>query len=95
LLGKTCSEGGDDPWPVILPGEEKPVSSARIGEYITDELLYYYNFYLTTKKCGNPLASGWTNWPPWMHQLVLRFDNVVDEVCYYNQRMSYKQAGVM
>ena len=94
LLGKTESEGAGDPWPVIVPGEEKPVSSAKIGEYITSELLFYHRFYLNTKHCGPPFSAGWTSWPPWVPQLIMHFDNAFDAVRCHNERMAYKQAGV-
>jgi len=88
------SEGGDDPWPVVLPGERKPISSARIEEYITSEFFFYYKFYINTKHSGSPFPAGWTSWPPWVPQLLAHFDTAVEAVRNHNEAMAYKQAGI-
>jgi hypothetical protein len=91
LVGKTESEGGDDPWPVVLPGEEKPLPSNKIGEYVTGEFWHYYQFYINTKHCGLPFAAGWTDWPAWVPQLISHFDSVIEQVRNYNERMAYQE----
>jgi len=93
LLGKTESEGFEEPWPVELPGESKPLSSAKIGEYINSELFYYYRFYINTRHCGSPLLPGWTEWPAWVPQLITYFDNTIEIVQRYNERKAYRQRG--
>ena len=90
MLGKTGSEYSDDPLPVVLPGEKKPVSSAKIGEYINDAFWYYYQFYTNTKHCGPPLAGVWTDWPGWIPQLISHFDSAVDLVRAHNEREAWR-----
>ena len=93
-MGRTNSEGGGDPFPVELPGEEKPVISSKIGEYVNSEFLYYYQVYSNTKHCGQPLAGAWTDWPGWIPQLMSHFDSAVDKVRAHNEREAYRMAGV-
>ena len=92
LLGKTESEGGGDPWPIVLPGEEKPISSSKIGEHVNSELIYYWKIYQNTKCSGPPLPSGWIEWPAWLPQLILHFDNAIESVRSYNEGQAYKLA---
>jgi hypothetical protein len=93
LLGKTKSETGE-PWPVIVPGEDKPVSSCKIGEYVNAELCHYWQFYTNTKHAGLPFAEGWTQWPAWVPQLLAHFDHAADAVRAHNEREAYRNAGV-
>jgi len=79
-MGKTESEGGNDPLPIVVPGLDEPLLSSKIGEYVTNELLFYYRFYLNTKHSGPPFSAGWTSWPPWVPQLILCFDNAIEAV---------------
>jgi len=90
LLGKTESESIDDPWPITLPGEEKPISSSKIGGYINEDFGYYYQFYTKTKHAGAPLSGGWTEWPAWIPQLISYFDNAIEAVKIHNEREAYK-----
>jgi hypothetical protein len=90
LLGKTQSEGGDDPWPVVLPGEDKPLPSNKIGDYVNGEFFHYYQFYINTKHAGPPFAGGWTEWPAWVAQLLTYFDNAIDVVRAHNERLAYE-----
>jgi hypothetical protein len=78
LSGRTENEGASDPWPVTLPGEDKPVRSDRVEEYVNDEFFYYYNFYTNCKHAGNPWNTGWLDWPPWTVQLMSVFDGIID-----------------
>ena len=94
LQGKTESYGsGDDPFAVTLPGESRPVKSSDIGKYVNNEFFYYYKFYLNCKHSGPPLPGGWAEWPPWVCQLLLHFDNAVDTVRRCNELEAYRQAG--
>jgi hypothetical protein len=86
LSGRTENEGGADPWPVRLPGEEKPVSSARVEEYVNGEFFYYYNFFSNCKHAGSPWPSGWLDWPPWTVQLMTAFDGIIDRERRDNER---------
>jgi hypothetical protein len=79
---------------VILPGEKKPLASDKIGEYVNGEFLHYYQFYINTKHAGPPFSGGWTQWPPWVPQLLAYFDNAVDTVRAYNDCQAYEQARV-
>jgi len=94
LAGKTDAEYTDDPWPIVVPGGDRPLSSNKIGEYVNGEFFHYYRFYLNTKHCGPPFAPGWTEWPAWVCQLIARFDSDVDLVRAHNEREAYRQAGV-
>jgi hypothetical protein len=87
LLGKTKNEDAADPWPVEVPGEEKPVSSARIEEFVNEEFFYYYNFFTNCKRLGNPYPSGWLDWPPWTVQIMTAFGTVIDRE---NKNNEYK-----
>jgi hypothetical protein len=78
LLGKTENYGISDPWPIVVPGEAKPISSARVEEYVNAEFYYYYNFYTGCKHAGNPYPGGWIEWPPWTVQLITAFDTIID-----------------
>jgi len=91
LLGKTESEGGDDPWPIVLPGEKKPVASNKIGKYVNGELGHYLQFYTNTKHAGPPFSGGWTEWPAWIPQLLAHFDNAIDIVKAHNERLAYQR----
>jgi hypothetical protein len=94
LQGKTESEGGrDGPWPVQLPGEEKDILSDQIGRYVNNEFFYYYQFYTNCKHSGHPLSGGWTEWPPWICQLIRHFDSTIEMVRNYNEAQAYQQAG--
>jgi len=88
LLGKTESEGGNDPWPIVLPGETKPVASNKIGKYVNAELDHYLQFYTRTKHAGPPFDGGWTEWPAWVPQLLVYFDIAYDIVRTHNKRLA-------
>jgi len=70
------------------------VPSSKIGEYVNAELDYYLRFYNYTKHAGPPLSGGWTDWPPWIPQLLVYFDNAVDAVGAHNEREAYQGIGV-
>ena len=94
MLGETENTSGDDPWPVMVPGEDSPVLSSKIGEYVNAEFYHYWQFYINTKHAGPPFAGGWTEWPPWVPELLARFDYAVDCVRAHNEREAYRNAGV-
>jgi len=91
-LGKTKNEDSDDPSPVIVPGEDKPVPSGKIEEYVNSELFHYWRFYSSTRHAGPPFAGGWTQWPPWAAQILIHFDYAVDCVKAHKEREAYRLA---
>ena len=92
LAGKTTEEYTDDPWPIVLPGEAKPVSSRDVSKFVNSEFLHYYNFYTDIKCMGPPYVSSWLDWPYWIIQLVKTFDWVIEQAKRYNERRAYEQA---
>ena len=90
MLGKTENYGSADPWPINLPGENKPVRSDRIEEYLTNEFWHYYQFYINTKHCGQPYSCGWIEWPGWIPQLLSHFDNAIEVVKRDAERRAYQ-----
>jgi len=91
LQGRTKSEGGE-PEPVVLAGEDKAVSSNKIGSYVNEELRHYWQFYQYAKHAGQPFNGGWLDCPEWVPQIMLHFDNAVDIVRAHNEREAYKQS---
>jgi hypothetical protein len=94
LLGRTKSFDADDPFPVTVPGEKKPVSSAKIGDYVNAELYHYWQFYTNTKHAGSPYSGGWLSFPEWIPQLLAFFDNAVDSIKIHNENEAYRAARV-
>jgi hypothetical protein len=78
LSGKTENDDSGEPWPIVVPGIPKPVPSNRVGEYVNHEFWYYYEFYTRCKSAGPPFPAGWTEWPPWIPQLLAAFDPVLE-----------------
>jgi hypothetical protein len=78
LQGKTKNYGNDDPYPVIVEGMAKPISSTKIEEYVNYEFWYYYQFYNNSKRCGPPFPGGWIDWPAWIPQLLAAFDRILE-----------------
>ena len=91
LLGHTRADA--EPWPIMLPGEAKPLSSTKIADYVNEELWYYVKFYSDFKHCGPPFAGGWTEWPPWCTQIITAFDRATDEVRAWREEQTYKRMG--
>ena len=93
LQGETENSGGDDPFPLPLPGEAKPVLSSDVEKYVNEELFFYYRFYLDCKHSGPPFGGGWTEWPPWACQLLRHFDSAVEAVRRHNELQAYRHAA--
>jgi hypothetical protein len=91
LLGETETSFADDPFPIEIPGRDTPVSSAKIGEYVTDEFSYYYNIYTHCKYSGPPFSGGWVEWPPWLVSLIEQFDNTTELIRRHNELQAYRQ----
>ena len=89
LLGHIKSEA--EPWPIVLPGEAKPLSSTKVGEYVNDELFYYAEFYSNFKHAGPPFSGGWAEWPQWCLQIIRAFDDTFEEVRAWRQEKAYRE----
>jgi hypothetical protein len=72
----------DDPYPVSVFGISKPVSSAKIGAYLSGEFYHYLRIYKNVKRYGLPY-NNWFDAPPWLLDLVDRFDGVNEEYGRY------------
>ncbi|MDR2923445.1 MAG: hypothetical protein LBU85_08915 [Treponema sp.] len=88
-MGKTKDDIGE-PFPVIVPGREKPISSKDVTKYVNSELIHYYNLYANIKLFGNPLQCSWMDLPLWVIQLVRIFDNAVEEMKLHFEREAIK-----
>jgi hypothetical protein len=85
LLGKTENYGIGDPWPIIVRGEAKPINSTKVEEYVNGEFYYYYRIYNNFKHTGAPYQCGFLDWPPWLVQLIVAFDEIIE----YEKRYNY------
>jgi len=92
LLGYDKNEDIGDPFPVIIPGEDKPIPSSKIEDYVNEDLYHYYEFYIYCKHAGAPYSGGWLEYPPWIPQLLTYFDIAIDAVRAHNEREAYRQA---
>jgi hypothetical protein len=68
----------DDPYPVIVFGLSKPISSHRIHEYLTPGFYHYLGIYRNVKNYGLPFTN-WLDAPRWVLTLIDRFDDVSEE----------------
>jgi hypothetical protein len=66
--------------PVSLTGEEKPIRSNEIEEYLDEGFWYYLDVYYTYKHAGPPFSTGWSEWPAWFLTLIRAFDRVYAEI---------------
>ena len=90
-MGKTKDERMDDPFPIVLPGETKPVPSNQVSKYINREFEHYYVFYTDFKVAGAPpYTTGWLDWPEWILQLVKAFDHVIEQVKSHYEKEAYR-----
>jgi len=78
LLGVTKNDGYKDPYPIVIPGRKEAVLSYKVEEYVNDEFYFYWNFYNCCKHCGLPYTFGWAEHPPWVAQLIVVFDNIIE-----------------
>jgi len=93
LLGYTKNDKSSEAWPIVIPGEDKPIPSNRIEDYVNAEVYHYYEFYIYTKHAGSPLSGGWTEWPAWIPQILTYFDNALDAIRAHNEREACKRLG--
>jgi hypothetical protein len=67
-------------------GLENPVSSGKIGRYLTGKFYHYLELYKNIKRYGLPYRN-WLDAPRWLLKLVDRFDDVSEE---YNRYKAVK-----
>jgi hypothetical protein len=72
----------DDPYPITVFGLGEPVSSGKIGRYLTGEFYHYLRIYKNVKNYGLPYGA-WLDAPGWLLDLVDRFDGVTEEYGRY------------
>jgi len=79
----------NEPHPVEIYGEEKPVSEKKVGKYLTDDAFYYINLYDKIKKFGLPhIYESWLDVPKWLLDLHDMFERVDLE---YEHRQTDRQ----
>ena len=65
----------NEPHPITIFGESKPISDTKIGKYLTDEIFYYINLYVKIKKFGLPhIYKSWLDVPQWLMELYDLFE---------------------
>jgi len=92
LLGHNDFNGSDidefgEPWPVIIPGLDRPIRSDRVASYFDSSFWYYQDFYMKTKHCSNgnyDPQRPWTEWPEWIPQLITEFDSATEQIRRFN-----------
>jgi hypothetical protein len=78
------SDTDNEPFPVIVFGLNKPVSSNKIGKYLTGSFYYYLDIYKNINRFGLPFDK-WTDSPQWLLKLVDMFDEIKDEYGAYKK----------
>ena len=79
----------DEPHPVEIWGEEKPISEKKLPKYLTDDVFHYIDVYENNNKFGFPYKD-WTQMPQWLIQLHKMFDRLKAE---YEHWQASKQYG--
>jgi len=67
----------NEPYPITIFNEEKPISDNKICKYINDEFNYYVSLYENIKEFG--LHCNWVDAPSWLLNLVKDFKNIEKE----------------
>jgi len=73
----TGAAANDDPHPVQIFGEAKPIPDTKLGRYLCGGFFYYVNVYENNKMFGLPFRD-WTEMPEWMtemHKMFARIEN--------------------
>ena len=68
----------DEPHPVDIFGEEKPISEKKLSKYLTDDIFHYIDVYENNNKFGFPYRD-WTEMPQWLIDLHKMFDRLKAE----------------
>lgn len=71
----------NDPFPITVWGENKPIPDNKLGQYLNETFYYYLNIYLNIKKFGLPY--NWTDSPKWIPKLIHLFDKLTDRFEIY------------
>jgi hypothetical protein len=81
-------EKEDDPYPIIIFGLNKPISSNKISQYLNFEFYHYLMIYKNVKSFGLPYKS-WFDAPYWLLDLIDKFDDVNEEYERYKKSKGY------
>jgi len=76
--GSNKTAVSDEPYPVDVFGETKPILDTKIGDYLTDDVFYYIDVYENNKAFGFPYKD-WTEMPQWLIQLHKMFRRMEEE----------------
>jgi hypothetical protein len=79
-----------EPFPIVIPGLERPLRSDKIKELFDEAFWFYQDFYEKCRHSGPPLSGPWTEWPQWIPQLQQEFNNATEQIRNYNIAKSYK-----
>jgi hypothetical protein len=79
----------EDPYPVLVFGLSKPLSSNKISNYLTPGFYYYVDIYRNIQSFGLPLNGTWLDNPKWVLTLVHFFDDINEEYTKYKKVKGY------
>jgi len=79
----------NEPHPIDIFGEEKPISDKKLSKYLTDDVFHYIEIYENNNKFGFPYKD-WTEMPPWLTGLHKTFDRLKTEYEYWQTSKQYK-----
>lgn len=68
----------DDPYPVSVYGEDRPVPDSRIGRYMDGDFFFYNGVAEKVRRYGLPYPS-WLDAPQWLLELCGDFERVDTE----------------
>jgi len=81
----------NEPHPVEIYGESRPISEKKVGKYLTDDAFHYINLYDRIKKFGLPhIYESWLDVPEWLLDLHDIFERVDSEYEAYQAGRQYK-----
>ena len=81
----------NEPHPIEIYGEGKPISERKVGKYLTDDAFYYINLYNKIKKFGLPhIYESWMDVPEWLLDLHDMFERVDLEYEHWQAAKQYK-----
>ena len=79
----------NEPYPITIFNEEKPISDNKICKYIGDEFNYYLNIYENIKTFGLP-QKDWTQAPHWLLEMCKMIKSIENEYESYQIQKQYK-----
>jgi len=84
------TNAANEPHPVEIYGESKPISDTKIGRYLTDDTFYYINLYNKIKKYGLPhIYKSWMDAPDWLMEMCDLFERADSEYEAYQANKQY------